>query len=99
MHAVIVHLQCGIRTGPHESDQMIGIVVHFDVGFSDGMVVGPDVIHDYYVSIDLLSEIRLNLTNNKARARLMGEENTVIIFLINVILYLQRYDYRVLLSI
>lgn len=36
---------------------MIRIVVHFDVGFANGMVIGPNVVNDYYMSIHLLKTV------------------------------------------
>lgn len=69
LHAVIVHLQCWIRSRPHESNQMIRIVVHSNVGFSNGMIVGANVVNNYYVSINLLPE-KNNNSKHKLTPRL-----------------------------
>lgn len=56
LHTIIVHLQRRVWPRPYKSDQMIGIIVHYDICLTDRMVISPDVVNYYNVSIDLFGK-------------------------------------------
>lgn len=56
LHTIIVHLQSRVWPRPYKSDQMIGIVVHYDICLTDRMVISPDVVNYYDMSIHLFGK-------------------------------------------